>query len=298
MRHPLALIAAVAVTIATPASAKVRVVATIPVLGAIAAEIGGDRVEVDTLAVPGEDPHFVDPRPNLILKLSRADLLIVNGLELEAGWLPPLQASARNGAVQTGARGFLDASGAVRRLEVTGRVDRAAGDIHPGGNPHYLFDARAAAEVADQVARRLGELDPAHSGEYAGRGAVLSAALRDAAAGAAARARGLPAERRRVVPYHRSFPYLNEWLGLEEVATIEPRPGIPPDPAHVSAVLDRMRQTGARVILQEPYYPRKTPDTLARLAGGEVVVVPSDPSGGAAAYYRGLAREVLDALAR
>lgn len=293
-----ALLLAAALLGAAPAEAKVRVVATLPTLAAIVSEVGGDRVDVEALASPGEDPHHVDPRPNLIVKLNRADLLVVNGLDLEAGWLPPVQASARNGAIQTGGRGWMDASASVRRLEVPTRVDRAAGDIHAGGNPHFLFDARAAAAVANAVAAKLAEMDPAHAGEFAGRAAAVTSGLEAVAAEARARVGRLPADRRKVVSYHRSFPYLYEWLGLEEVATVEPRPGIPPDPGHVSSVLGRMKATSTRVIVQEDFYPRKTGETLARLASGEVVVVPAAPRESVAAYYRRLAGEVIDALSR
>lgn len=288
----------VAVAMSTDATARLRVVATVPALGAIAREVGGDRVDVRVLAAAGEDPHFVDPRPDLILELNRADLLVENGLDLESGWLPALVASARNGSIQAGGKGRLDAGAFVRRLEVPARPDRAAGDIHAGGNPHYLYDARAAAAVVEAVAARLSELDPVGAGGYAGRAAVLVSGLREVAREAAERVRRLPAGRRGVVVYHRSFPYLLDWLGLTEIAAIEPRPGIPPDPAHVSWVLVRMKETGTRVILQEAFYPRKTSDTLARLAGGEVVVVPAAPADGLAAWYRALAREVTDAVAR
>lgn len=258
-----------------PSESRVRVVATLATLGAVAKEVGGDRVEVDVLASPGEDPHYVDPRPNLILALSRADALIVNGLELESGWLPPLQAQSRNGKVQTGGPGYLDVSLFIGRLDVPGApVDRAQGDIHSGGNPHFLFEAGAVSRVVGAVADLLGRIDPEGAAGYATRGREVAGRLDEAAREAAAKVAALPPEKRRVVSYHRSFPYLYRWLGLEEVATIEPRPGIPPDPSHVSRVLATMKATGARVIVQEVFYPRSTSQTLARLTGAILVVLP------------------------
>ena len=269
----LLLAASLAAAAPGQAFAKLKVVATLPSLAALAQEVGGDLVEVEALAAPTEDPHYVDPRPNLVLKLNRADLLVANGLELEIGWLPPLQAQARNGDVMAGGKGFLDASMFVERQEIPGgKIDRAMGDIHPGGNPHYLFDPRAGARVAQAIADRMAALDPDHAGSYAGRAAVLVASLQGFARSEAARFRALPDAQRQVVTYHKSFTYLLDWLGLKEVATVEPRPGIPTDPGHVAAVLSTLRSTSTRVILQEEYYPRSTSETLGRLAPARVVV--------------------------
>lgn len=269
--------AVLAIVVPAPRDAlgRLKVAATLPTLGAVVREVGGDRVEVTVLASADEDPHYVDPRPNLILQLNRADALVVNGLDLETGWLPPLQAQARNGRIQTGAPGYLDASTLVPRLEVpTTAVDRAQGDIHPGGNPHFLFDAKSLVRVVRGVGEFLGRLDPEGAGEYRTRADRLAESLEAFQRDQAARIAALPPEKRRVVSYHRSFPYLYQWLGLEEVATIEPRPGIPPDPGHVARVLATMKATGARVIVQETWQPRNTSQTLARLVQGTVVVLP------------------------
>ncbi len=285
MRRMLCGLAAVAIagTLAAPREAvsKVRVVATLATLGAVAREVGGDRVTVDVMASPGEDPHYVDPRPNLILLLSRADALIVNGLELEIGWLPPLQAQSRNARVQVGGPGYLDVSAFVQRLDVpTAPVDRSQGDVHPNGNPHFLFDAGSIGRVVRAVADLLGRNDPEGAASYSARAASLAERLDRASMEAVAKVAALPAASRRVVSYHRSFPYLYRWLGLEEVATIEPRPGIPPDPSHVSRVLATMKATGARVIVQEEFYPRSTSQTLARLTGATLVIVPGGVDAG------------------
>jgi zinc/manganese transport system substrate-binding protein len=260
---------------ARPALAKLDVVATVPDLGAIARAVGGDLVNVTTLVDPGQDPHYVDARPNLLLPLNKARLLVVNSLELEVGWLPPMLVSARNARIQPGADGHFDASTVVDRLEVpAGNIDRSQGDIHPGGNPHYGLDPRAGRKVALALGQRLGQLDPGNAPAYAANAQKLAQQLDALAQAQATRFRALPAEKRRVVPYHRSLPYLLDWLGLEAVAHVEPRPGIQPDPAHVSGVMKVMKAQGVRVILQEEYYPRKTSETLARLAGARLVVLP------------------------
>lgn len=264
-----------ALLLALPAAAKMKVVATLPDLGAVAQAVGGDLVEITTLAPPNQDPHYVDPRPSLILPLSKADLLIINGLQLEQSWLQPLLSASRNAELQPGGQGLLDASTFVQRLQVPqGAIDRAMGDIHPGGNPHYSHDPRQMARVALAIADRMSRLDPEHAAQYAAQGKQLAAALEAYAAEARTRFAALPAAKRRVITYHRSLVYLTDWLQLEDMIQIEPRPGIPPNPGHVAKVLQTMKGAGVKVILQEEFYPRKSSDTLARLVKGQVVMLP------------------------
>ena len=256
------------------AVAELNVVATLPDLASLAKAVGGDDVTVTALAPPNQDPHYIDPRPNLILPLNRADLLIVNGLELEVGWLPPLQIAARNGRIQAGGSGFFDASTVVRRLDVpTGKIDRAMGDVHPGGNPHFLYNPSESRRIVAALAKHMARLDPKKAVDYARRAAEVDRRLAEIAERHAARFAQLPAERRRVITYHASLTYLLDWLDVEEVQNVEPRPGIPPTPAHTARVLSTMKARGVRLILQESYYPSKTSQTLARLVGGEVVVM-------------------------
>lgn len=260
---------------ASSSSAKTKVVATVPSLAALAAEIGGPHVDVASLAAPTEDPHYVDPRPSAIVLLNQAQLLIVNGLDLEVGWLPKMQIAARNASIQVGGAGYLDASTVVGVLDApTGKVDRAQGDVHPGGNPHYLFDARRGALVARAIAERLATLDPAHAAETKQRGAQVAAALEAYAVEARASFAALPEQQRRVVTYHKSLSYLIDWLGLQATATIEPKPGIPPDPAHVARVLGAMRAQKVGAILQEEFYPKDTGRKLAELTGARHIVLP------------------------
>lgn len=289
------------VSFASPAHARLKVVATLSSLGALARDVGGADVDVDVLAAPTEDPHFVDPRPHLIVKLNQADLLVTNGLELEVGWLPKLQVEARNPRIAPGGPGVLAAASVVTLLDVpAGKIERAMGDIHPGGNPHFLFDPRQGARIALALAERMAALDPAIATAVRGRARAVADELEQVARRARARVDALPPEKRRVVAYHRSLLYLTSWLGLEEVATLEPKPGIPPDPGHVAAVLQTMKRTGARVVLQEEFYPRNTSKTLAQLTNGDVVVLP----GGArfaqgetyARHMQAVAEEVLRGL--
>lgn len=256
--------------------AKVSVVATLPDLAAIASEVGGEHVFVTALAPASQDPHYVDPKPSLILPLNRADLLIVNGLDLEVGWLPPLVLNARNAKIQVGSEGYFDASQYVRRLQVPqGKVDRSMGDVHPGGNPHFTFDPRQVIVIAKALADRLGVLDPKNAKDYQNSAQAFSKQLSSWAAEERARFAKLPAARRRVVTYHKSMSYFLDWLGLEEIVTVEPKPGIAPNPQHVSNVLGLLRSQGVNIILQEEHHPQSTSKTLARLAGAKLVIVHS-----------------------
>jgi zinc/manganese transport system substrate-binding protein len=295
--------AVLALGLAPPALAKMNVVATLPDLAAIAKEVGGDRVDVTALAEPSQDPHFVDARPSLILPLNKAKLLVVNGLELEVGWLPPLLVSARNPDIQTGGSGYFDASMYVERQEVPGaKLDRAEGDIHPGGNPHFVFDARAGKRIALALADRMGKLDPEGAATYTANANALAAKLDAFAQSEAARFRALPAEKRKVVPYHKSMTYLLDWLGLEAPIHVEPRPGIQPDPAHVAEVLKTMKAQGIHVVLQEEFYPRSTSETLTRLAGGQLVVIPGgtrfNDGQGYLDHLKDVTGKLYDALSR
>ena len=256
-------------------AAKIKVAATTGTLGALTAEIGGELVEVTTLSAPSEDPHYVDARPNLVLVLNQAQLLVATGLELEIGWLPNLRASARNPEIGVGGRGYWEASTALSHLADVpqGKVDRAQGDIHPGGNPHFLYDPRAGAEVAIGLGTKLAEIDPANAAAYVMRAQSVAAACRKLAADEQARFGALPAEKRVHVTSHASWPYLLNWLALTETATVEPKPGIAPSPAHVADVLGRMRGAGVKALLQEEFYPRGTSEKLVQLAGSKMVVV-------------------------
>jgi zinc/manganese transport system substrate-binding protein len=267
------------------AAAELHVVATVPDLAAIARDVGAGHVEVTTLALPTQDPHFVDARPSLALALSKADVLLAVGLDLEIGWLPTLQVGARNPKIQAGSRGYLECAQFVRLQEIPSeKLDRAHGDIHPGGNPHYLLDPRQAELVAFGIAARFGELDPGHAADYAGAARAFVARVEGARKGWEQKL--APLKGQPVITYHRSWVYLTAWLGLDLVATLEPKPGIPPSAQHVATVLGLGRKRGVKVILQESYYPAATSKLVAAKLPAQVV----SPAGGADASEGYIAR--------
>ena len=255
-----------------PAEAKVRVVATVPDLAAIALAVGGDRAEVITLALPTQDPHFVDARPHLALKLNRANLLLTVGLELETGWLPTLLTGARNSKIQSGNLGHLDCSTLARLKEIPRqKIDRSMGDIHPGGNPHYLTDPDNAGRVAQGIAARLTRLDPDGKAAYAQNRVRFAKQLKAARARWASRLKphaGTP-----VVPYHKSWIYFVEAMGLRAVAHMEPKPGIPPNARHVLKVIRAMKANKVQVMLQEEYYPDRTAKLVASKTGARLLIL-------------------------
>jgi zinc/manganese transport system substrate-binding protein len=254
------------------ARADLDVVATVPTLAALAKEIGKGHTSVTALALPSQDPHFVDAKPSLALKLRDADLLLAVGLQLEVGWLPTLQTGSRNGKILVGSRGYLECSNFARLKEVPQMVDRSQGDIHPGGNPHYLYDPRQLVHVAIGVAGRMAELDPDNAKAYQDNLKVFLKKLHTLEKKLAKRMK--PREGTPVVTYHRSWTYLIDWLGFDQVATLEPKPGIPPSPAHVAKVLGLARQKGVKLIIQESYYPDETGKLVAEKAGAKLVVLP------------------------
>ncbi len=260
-----ALCAAVVSLTAAPAHADLKVVATLPDLAALAKAVGGDKAEVTALALPTQDPHFVDAKPNLALALNRADLLIVAGLDLEIGWLPTLQLGARNNRIQTGNAGYLDASRSVSLLEVpTTPVDRSQGDVHPGGNPHYLYDPRQALKVAIAIEARMSQLDAKNAATYKANLAKFTQELQAAQAGWEQRLAGL--KDMPVIAYHRTTAYLQDWLGFKTLAFLEPKPGIPPNPSHVAQVLAQGKASKVKLVLKEDYYP----DNIAKLVASKI----------------------------
>jgi len=263
---------AVAALGAAPAVAKLRVVTTLEDLSSIAQAVGGDRVETLSLAKGYQDPHYVDAKPSFVLRLSRADLLIVAGLELEIGYLPPLVDQSRNAAIHVGGPGYLDASKSCEILEVpTTAVTRAMGDVHPYGNPHYWTDPENGRRVARAISAKLAELDPQGAPTFAANLAAFEARL-DAKQREWAE-RIAPFAGVEVVTFHNSWPNFAKRFGLVVVDHVEPKPGIPPAPSHVLEVINRMKEDGIGVILVEPYFDLKTPKFIAAQTGAEVVVL-------------------------
>ena len=257
------------------AVAKVRVVATIPSLAALASEVGGQHVSVRNLAPPTADPHFVDGRPSFVVALSKADLLIHVGLDLEVGWLPPLVQNARNRKIQPGNPGNLDGSTIAGPLiGVTRDTDRSKGDVHAGGNPHYLMDPRMAVNVAIGITKRLIQIDPDNAEGY--KAQAINFKKRMQARISTWKTRLAKAQGTPLVSYHQSTVYLSRWLGMRAIANIEPLPGIQPTPGHLAKVIVTMRRERAKIILSEPWYYAKTARMVAEKAGGTLIRLPGD----------------------
>ena len=257
----------------TTANAQLRVVTSTEDLASITHEIGGDRVDVVALARGYQDPHFVDPKPSFILAVNRADLYIAVGRDLELGWLPPLLTGSRNARVQPGASGYLDASRNVRILGIpTGQITRAMGDLHPLGNPHYWLDPGNGRLIAQAVRDRLSEIAAADTAYFAERYDDFDRRL--AAAEERWDATMAPYKGAELVTYHRSWPNFMERFGLEVIGYVEPRPGIPPSPLHIIELIGEMKSGGVRLIVVEPYFSLRTPQSIAnQIEGGEVLVL-------------------------
>ena len=254
---------------------KLSVVTTTPDLAAIAREIGGDAVEVKALAKPTEDPHYVDAKPSHIVTLNRADVLIEGGAELEIGWLPPLLESARNDKIAVGAPGRIVASQGIRMLEIPTTFDRSRGDVHPFGNPHFLLDPLNVKLIAAQMADHFAQVDPKSAALYK---ANLKKFDDEIDVKLAEWQKQLaPYRGAKIVTYHQDFVYFAERFGLEVVATLEPKPGIAPSPAHLAKVIGTMKTDNARVILVQPYQNRKTAETVARQTNAVVLDVGQQP---------------------
>lgn len=283
-----------------PAAAHARtlqVVTTTTSLAAVVQEVGGEHVRVTPMAAPSEDAHYVDARPSFIALASRADVLVAHGLEYEVGWLPQIQVNSRNARIQVGGDGFVEVSRFVSLQDVpTGPIDRSMGDLHPGGNPHFMNDPRAAADVARGLSGVLSRAAPEHAETFRTNAERFAGQMERFARQQRERFAALPPEQRRVVTYHKSMTYLLDWLDLTLTETVEIRPGIPPSPAHVSRVLQAMRSTGTRVILQEAFYPTATSQRLAQLAGARLVVVPGGPDVRSGETYLAFVERLVGAL--
>jgi zinc/manganese transport system substrate-binding protein len=259
------------------AQAKLKVVATTADLGAIAEAIGGNAVELTTLARPTEDPHFVDAKPSFIVKLSKADALVEGGAELEIGWLPPLLEGARNPKLASGAPGHILCNQGIQLVEVPSTLDRSKGDIHAAGNPHYMTDPVNARIVAQHLADSFCELDPKSSDTYRANLKKFTSEL-DARLAAWQKLMA-PYKGQQIVAYHNSWPYFCERFGLKGDLFLEPKPGIPPTPAHLAEVITKMREEKAHVIIVDPYLNRRTAETVARNTDATVVDVTQFPGG-------------------
>jgi zinc/manganese transport system substrate-binding protein len=255
---------------ARPALATVHIVTSIQDFASIADSVGGKRVETFALSRGYQDPHFVEPKPSFILKLSRADLLIVAGLELEIGYLPPLLDQSRNEKIRPGAAGYLDASIGCDILErPTAAVTRAMGDVHPFGNPHYWLDPNNGRIIARAIEAKLSALDPAGASEYKANLAAFDAKVAEAEKRWDAMLG--PYAGTELVTYHNSWPNFLKRFGLKAAGYIEPKPGIPPTPSHTVEIINMMREKKIPVIVMEPYFDDKTPRAVAEKTGAKLL---------------------------
>ena len=281
-RHSLLAAAAlVLAAVAAPAQATVRVFACEPEWAALAQELGGKLVDATSATNAAQDPHQVQARPSLIARMRSADLLVCTGAELEVGWLPVLLQQSGNDKVQPGRPGNFAAADFVRKLEVPTSVDRSQGDVHAAGNPHIQTDPRNIAIVAQQLAARLQQVDPANAAQYAQQAGAFQQKWQQAMARwstQAAPLRGLP-----VVSQHKAFAYLYDWLGLKEVAVLEPKPGVEPSAAHLQSVLATLKATPARMVVYAGYQSPRASEWLSSNAGIPAVKLPFTVGGSDAA---------------
>src|SRR6184192_76499 len=249
---------------------KLNVATSTTDMAALTQEVGGDRIIVESIAKGYQDPHFVEAKPSFLLKLRQADLLILVGLQLEIGWLPPLITQIGNPRIQVSAPGYLDASQFAEILEIpTGTVTRAMGDVHPLGNPHYWLDPDNGRRIARGIANKLAEMDANDSAYFQQQFQDFDKRL--TAAEQKWDQEMQPYHGRKVVTYHRSFPNFAKHFDLDVIGYVEPRPGIPPTPSHTIELIQLMKRENCKIILVEPYFDLKTPKSIAAQTGGKVV---------------------------
>ena len=273
-----ACILALLIHLPAPAAAAVNILACEPEWGALAREVGGDKVAVTDATTALQDPHHIEARPSLIAKARSAQLVVCTGADLEIGWLPLLLRQSANPGIQPGKPGNLEASAYVRKLEVPTRLDRAEGDIHPGGNPHIQTDPRNIAKVSVVLAQRLSVIDPSNAGYYQLRQKDFAQRWQQATQRwemQAAPLRGVP-----IVVQHKAFPYLCDWLGLKEVATLEAKPGVEPSSTHLSEVLAQLQLTPARMVIRAAYDDERASTWLSERTKIPTVVLPFTVGGG------------------
>jgi zinc/manganese transport system substrate-binding protein len=270
--HRFLLACAALVAFASPARAALRVFACEPEWGALTQQLGGNLVDVTVATSALQDPHQIQAKPSLISRMRNADLVVCTGAELEIGWLPVLLQQSGNAKVQPGQPGNFEAARSVRMLEIPGSIDRSQGDVHAAGNPHIQTDPRNIGLVAAALATRLAQVDGAHAAEYQQRAADFSQKWQQAVAKWTAQAaplKGVP-----VVSQHKGFVYLYDWLGMKEVAVLEPKPGVEPSASHLQNVLATLKATPARMVIYAAYQDSRPSDWMSQNAGIPAVKIP------------------------
>ena len=268
----LTLLFAMSTIALTPAHAALNVLACEPEWSALAAEIGGSKVKTSSATTAFQDPHRIEARPSLIARARNADLLVCTGLELEAGWLPVLLQQSGNGKIAAGQPGYLEAGQYVNKLDIPSSVDRSQGDVHAAGNPHIQLNPYNIGHVANALVQRMAQLDPANAAYYRGRhkefAARWQAAIRkwEQQAG--------PLRGVAVVEHHKNMEYLLHWLGMREVGTLEPKPGVEPGAAHLSKLLQQQKQRPAKMVIRAVYQDARASRWLSERAGIPAVALP------------------------
>jgi len=262
----------VLLAVSWPCAAALKIFACTPEWGALAKELGGDKVSVYTATTALQDPHRIEARPSLIARGRSADLVVCTGAELEIGWLPLVQQQSGNASIQGGQPGYFEAADCVALIEKPVRLDRSLGDIHAAGNPHIHLDPRNVAEIAAALGERMAVLDAKEAGHYRERTRAFLDRWREAMArwekqGAALK--GLP-----LVVHHRDFTYLIHWLGMREVGSLEPKPGLPPSTASLTELLAKLKQTPAKAVLRAPSNDARPSEWLAQRAAIPALMLP------------------------
>lgn len=254
--------------------ASLRVDTTYATLGAVTQKIGGDLVKVTVLGSAKYDPHFIVPKPSLLSKLRRADLLIMNGGGLELGWLPPLIRSANNAKIQVGAKGFLDMSHFISMIDVPTSVSRGFGDVHSQGNPHYATDPYAVPVMAKAIEKKLSELDADNRVTYATN---LEKFLKEWDIYLKSfDAKMATCKNKKVIQYHELFNYFLDRYDFKSFGNIEPLPGIAPSSKHTIGLINTIKKNDIKIILQDVYHEKKTAAFIAGKTGSKVVIIPHD----------------------
>ncbi len=263
---------------ATPAFADLKVATSLTDLASVAQFVGGKHVTAQSLCRGYEDPHFVPAKPSLMKAIQHADVFVSTGLELDGGWLPLVLPGSRNPKIQQGTKGFVDASEGVDVLEKpTGTVSRAEGDIHPLGNPHYYADPKNLEIVADHLAEVFSRLDPANAADYAANAKAFDERME--ASLAKWEQEMAPYKGASIVTYHKNFVYFADRFGLKLFGTVEPKPGIPPSPRHITELAEAMKQAGVKVVVYQPYYNADASNEVAKRAGGVAVEIATEVGG-------------------
>lgn len=258
--------------------AGLNVVASIPTFGALAQEVGGNLIDVKSLAKGDQDPHFLEPKPSYTVLLNRADLVIEGGLELEIGWMPVLLTQSRNPKIQRGQPGYLDASDGLSIQELpTGKMDRSEGDVHPLGNPHYWMDPRNGLIIARHIATRLKQLDPKNAEQYDKNYQQFELRLKGKIAGWDKKL--APLRGQKIITYHKSLSYFSNWSGINVAGYVEPKPGIPPNPGYLLSLIDKIKTEKIPLIASENFYNPKPCEQLAEKTGAKFITITTSVNG-------------------